>query len=72
MLSTLLEKLPKPSQEKREKYKDLMVIPLLKEAARKIPLEDRIKEQLHLVPNDPESDKYEVTTSAFDTSSPEE
>jgi len=40
MLSALLEKLPKPSQEKREKYTKLMVIPLLKEAARKIPRED--------------------------------
>ena len=72
MLTAFLEKLPKPSQEKREKFKDLMVIPLLKEATRKIPREDQIKEQLCLVPNDPESDKHKVTTSAFDTGSPKE
>ena len=37
MLASLLEKLPKPTQDKTKRYKDLMVIPLLKDSARKIP-----------------------------------
>ena len=69
MLSTLYNKVT--PKQKSDKLKNL-VVPLEPTPQRLIKKEDKIVMKLRSTPTDPNSQEYQITTSAFDEGSPEQ